>query len=230
MRYEAPLQEAVFVARRKRFFCDVLLDGEPLTAHLANTGSMRGCTAPEAPVRVRDSGNPKRKLRYSAEQIRVDGEWIVVNTARANQVVREALEAGLVEGLAPYEEVAREVAAGGSRIDFRLSGPEGVTWLEVKSVTLREGRALRFPDAVTSRGARHAEELASLVRPGVRSVLFFLVPREGGEVVQLAADLDPTYARAVRSAVAAGVEVVAYRAVVGEAELVLGERLPVDLG
>jgi sugar fermentation stimulation protein A len=228
--YEGPLREAVFVQRRKRFFCDVLLDGEPLTAHLANTGSMRGCTAPDAPVRVRDSGNPKRKLRFSAEQIRVDGEWIVVNTARANQVVGEALERGLIEELHPYEHVLREVKVGDRRLDFALKGTGGaMTWVEVKSVTLREGRGLRFPDAVSQRATHHAHTLAELARGGDRAVMLFLVPREGGDHVRLADDIDPTYADAVHAAVAAGVEVVARRAWPRLDGIELGDPLPVQL-
>lgn len=229
MIYEAPLQEAVFVGRRKRFFCDVRLDGEPLTAHLANTGSMRGCTAPDAPVRIRDSGDPKRKLRFSAEQIRVDGDWIVVNTARANPVVRAALEAGRIDGLPPYDIVEREVRLGSHRIDFRLVGAATPTWLEVKSVTLREGDALRFPDAVSSRAAGHAAALAERARAGEGAVLFFLVPREGGDWVELAEDLDPSYARAVRAAVADGVQVMAWRALPTLEGIELGSRLDVRL-
>jgi len=228
--YEAPLERATFVGRRKRFFCDVLRDGEPLTAHLANTGSMRGCTAPRAPVRIRDSHDPKRKLRYSAEQIRVDGDWIVVNTARANQVVAAALAADALPEVGPFAEVAREVPLGSSRVDFQLRGPGGVTWVEVKSVTLRQGRWLRFPDAVSTRATRHAHELADRVEAGERAVLLFLVPREGGERVTVADDIDPTYARAVREAAKAGVAVVARRAWPRATGIELGASLPVELG
>ena len=226
--YEAPLQTGRFVARRKRFFCDLLLDDAPLTAHLANTGSMRGCTAPDAPVRVRDSGDPKRKLRFSAEQIQVDGDWIVVNTARANQVVARALAAGALPELGPYDTVEREVRLGASRVDFRLRGPGRVVWVEVKSVTLREGEWLRFPDAVSARAAKHARELAERVGEGEEAVLFFLVPREGGRRVTVARDLDPAYAEVLGQAVAAGVQVVARRALPRIDGIELGEPLPVE--
>jgi len=227
--YEGPLLEARFVARRKRFFCDVMHEGAPLTAHLANTGSMRGCTAPDASVRIRDSGDPKRKLRFSAEQIRVDGDWIVVNTARANQVVAAGLAAGAFPELPPYDTVAREVRLGGSRVDFQLRSADTTVWLEVKSVTLRQGRWLRFPDAVSARAAKHARELADQVAPGVRSVLLFLVPREGGEVVGVADAVDPTYAAVLRDAAARGVEVLARRAWPRPDGIALGEALPVHL-
>ncbi len=228
MRYDGPLIDARFVARRKRFLCDVVTrDGEALTAHVANTGAMTGCTAPDAPVRLRDSRDPKRKLRYSVEQIEVDGHWIVVNTARANQVVDEALRGTLGErfGTGP---VYREVRHGDRRIDFGVGEPMH-TLLEVKSVTMLQGDRLVFPDAVTERGRKHVEALAGLAAEGRRGVLLFLAPREGGVEVGLAEHVDPRYARAVRDAVAAGVRVEAWRARPTAEGILWGERLPVVL-
>lgn len=230
--YEAPLVEVVILDRRKRFLADVRWpDGTLATAHLANTGSMAGCWHPGALARVRDSGDPKRRLRYSVEQIQVEGEWIVVNTARANQVVAAGLAARAFDGLGwPGNGVRREVRLGESRVDFaRVDGDLVRTWIEVKSVTLREGEWLRFPDAVSVRARRHVEALAKAVRAGAHAVLLFLVPREGGARVGLAAGIDPAYARAVREAVAEGVEVVAWRAWPSADGLCLGDRLPVAL-
>ncbi len=218
--------DARFVARRKRFLCDVVtVDGEELTAHLANTGSMTGCTAPDAPVRLRDSRDPKRRLRFSVEQIQVGGEWIVVNTARANQVVHEGLTSGALAGRFGDGEVRREVRHGDARIDFAV----GDTLLEVKSVTLREGGRLAFPDAVTARGRKHVEALAAEAEAGRGAVLFFLVPREGGDRVGLAHDVDPAYAEAVLRAVDRGVVVEAWRAWPRSDGIDLGERLPLEL-
>ena len=229
MRYDGPLVDARFVGRRKRFLCDVVTAaGEPLVAHLANTGSMRGCMAPDAPVRLRDSRDPRRKLRYSVEQICVDGCWIVVNTARANQVVAEALRDGVLRGRFGEGPVRREVPHGASRVDFGLGDPLH-TLLEVKSVTLLSGPRLSFPDAVTARGKKHVDALGAEAAAGRNAVLLMLVPREGGERVGLARDIDPAYAQAVDRALAAGLRLEAWRAWPSSAGIEMGERLPFDL-
>jgi sugar fermentation stimulation protein A len=228
MRIPGPLSTGVFLRRYKRFFADVRLDtGEEVTAHCANTGSMRACTAPLAPVRLSLSDNPRRKLPYSLEQIQVDGRWIVVNTARPNAVVHEALAAGTVPELAGYGSVRREVRLGESRIDFLLEGGAGRAWVEVKSVTLCEGERLSFPDAVTTRGTRHLEALMGALAPQTRAVLFLLVGTEGGTWFEPADDIDPAWGGAVRRARAAGVEVIARRCTIEPQNLTVGE--PVEM-
>lgn len=229
MNYDAPLVEAVFLRRYKRFFVDVALDGQVVTAHCANTGSMRSCTAPEAPVRLSYSDNPKRKLAWSVEQIRVDGRWIVVNTARPNHVVAEGIAAGRVPELAGYPRLERERPLGNSRVDLRLSGAQGCAWVEVKNVTLVEDDIAWFPDAVTARGTKHLRELADAVAPGVRAVLFLHVGHEGGREVRPAVDVDPVWAGALVEAVHRGVEVVARRCRMSATGLELGEAVPVTI-
>ncbi len=226
MDYPQTLVEGRFVRRWKRFFCEVALDGELVTAHLANTGRMTGCVAPDAPVRLSRSDNPKRKLAWSVEQIRVGGHWICVNSARPNRVVEEGIRAGAVAELAGFEGVKREQRLGESRVDLVLEGP-GRTWVEVKNATLLVGDTLRFPDAVSERATRHVQELEAVARRGERAVLFFHVGHEGGSRVGLAENIDPTYAAAVRSAVRAGVEVLAYRAAMTDRTIRLAERIDV---
>ncbi len=229
MDYPHPLVEGVFLRRYKRFFADVEIDGEPITAHIANTGSMRACTAPRAPVRLSKSDNPKRKLAWSVEQIQVGGHWIVVNTARPNAVVAEGIAAGKVVELAGYPSLKREQRLGASRVDILLEDGDRRAWVEVKSATLLEGRALRFPDAVTTRGTRHLRELGEVVGPRTRAVLFFHVGHEGGEWVEPAEDIDPEYARTLREVVGRGVEVIAYRTQIGMERIVLGGAVPLRL-
>lgn len=229
MTYDAPLVEGVFLRRYKRFFVDVELDGRVVTAHCANTGSMRACTAPRAPVRLSHHADPRRKLAWSLEQIRVDGRWIVVNTARPNHVVAEALGAGRVPELLGYDRVLRERPLGASRVDLQLTGGRGVAWVEVKNVTLVEDDVAWFPDAVTARGTKHLRELAGVVGPGVRAVLFLHVGHEGGREVRPAVHIDPVWAEALVDATAAGVEVVARRCRMSARGLELAEPVRVTI-
>ena len=226
MRYPRPLVQGSFLRRYKRFLCDVRLpDGTEITAHLANTGSMRNCTAPDAPVRLLDSQNPKRKLPFSVEQIQVGGHWICVNTARPNAVVGEALEARRIPELAAYRTVRREVVHGDSRVDFLLEGP-GRCWVEVKNATLLRDDGIGFPDARTTRGTKHLDALAASVRSGDRAVLLLHVGHEGGTVVGPARDIDPVWSAALDRALDAGVEVLAWRAAMDTEHIALAEPVP----
>ncbi len=226
--------QARLLRRYKRFFADVeTREGEKLTVHCPNPGSMRGLLVPGAPVRLSTSDDPRRKLRHGLEMIRIGRTWVGVNTMRANQLAARALEAGAIEGLEGYATVRREVAAGeGTRLDFLLS--EGrcdprPAWVEVKSATLADPPLARFPDSVTERGRRHAEELARLANRKTRAVLLFLVQRADCDRVAPADDIDPAYGKALRRAAKRGVEVRAVSVKVGARGLLLQGALPVDL-
>lgn len=228
MDFPSPLLPAVLLRRYKRFLADVRFDtGIETTVHCANPGSMLGCSSPGARVLVSDSGNPKRKLRHTLELIDGGGGWIGVNPGLANAIAEEGVRAGVIPELAGYPEVRREAAWGAdTRFDFRLSGPTGECWLEVKSVTLAGADGCSaFPDAVSARGAKHIRELLAAKAAGHRAALLFVVQRADGlRGFRAAAEIDPVYAAALRQAHAAGLEVYAHLAEVGPQRIVLTPR------
>ena len=219
--------------RYKRFFADIETEsGEKLTVHCPDPGSMRGCAEPGSAVRCSTSDNPRRKLRHTLEMIRVGRAWVGVNPRRANDVAARAIEAGAVRELLGYAECRREVKLGRSRLDFRLAGharDPRPAWVEVKSVSLAEGRSGLFPDSVTERGRRHVETLETLVRRGERAVLLYVVQRADCERVAPADAIDPAYGAALRQAAASGVELMAVRARVMAGQIRLEKLLPVLL-
>ncbi|WOX06517.1 DNA/RNA nuclease SfsA [Microbulbifer pacificus] len=230
MKFDPVLGEGLLLSRYKRFLADIQLpSGEIITIHCPNTGSMKNCWAENTPCWFSDSGNPKRKYRHTLEITTTpEGALAGVNTSRANALVEEAVRDGVIRELQGYDSLRREVKYGeeNSRIDLLLSGEDGDCYVEVKNVTLAEGARGMFPDAVSARGAKHLRELQKLAESGVRAVLFYCVQHTGIETVEAAAEIDPTYAAALARAVDAGVEVIAYRAVLSAAEIRLGERLP----
>ena len=190
---------------------------------------MKNCWAEETPCWYSDSGNPKRKYRHTLEITTTpEGALAGVNTGRANALVEEAIVAGVVRELQGYESLRREVKYGeeNSRIDLLLSGELGECYVEVKNVTLAEGARGLFPDAVSARGAKHLRELQKLSEAGVRAVLFYCVQHSQIASVEAAREIDPAYAAALDEAVAAGVEVIAYRAQLGGEEIRLTEAIP----
>jgi sugar fermentation stimulation protein A len=223
------------VRRYKRFLADVELpSGDVVTVHCANPGSMLGTDRPGSQVRCSTSDNPARKLPHTLEMIRVGRIWVGLHTLRANQLVALALAQGALPELTGYANVRAEVAVpAGSRLDFGLThhgGGARDAFVEVKSVTLAQGRRGRFPDAVTLRGRRHLAALQALRCAGHRAVLLFVVQRGDCTSVEPADDIDPDYGRALREAAAAGVEVMAVRARVRADGIRLEGSLPVRLG
>ena len=224
---------ATFVKRYKRFFADVLdHQGNTLTLHCPNTGSMKNCQVKGSPCWYSLSDNPKRKLPGTLEIVTTsNGRLAGINTARPNHLVREAIEANLVPELCGYEQLRTEVRYGDekSRIDILLGsddGMPGLCYVEVKNVTLDMGGGLAmFPDSVTSRGTKHLRELMAMVAKGHRAVLFFCVQLTGIERVEVAVDIDPVYAQTMAEAIAVGVEVIAWRAALGRQEICLQQSL-----
>lgn len=235
MRFSPELERGRLILRYKRFLADIETDsGEKLTIHCPNTGSMFNCMLPGGRVWFSRSNDPKRKLPGTWEISETpQGRFACVNTGRANQLVEEALRAGVITELNGFTALKREVPYGqeNSRVDFRLDYPDGPVFLEVKSVTLGfdDSAVAAFPDAVTQRGARHLRELAMLAREGVRSVLLYCVNLTGIHAVRAAEEVDPAYAAALADAVEAGVEVLAYGVQLTPEEVRIDRKLEVQL-
>ena len=230
MNLPAPLLEGVLVRRYKRFFTDIELpDGSLVTAHTPNTGSMKQCAVAGHRVLISRADDPKRKLKYTLELIRVGDFWVDTHTQRTNRVVEEALRQGWIESLSGYR-IQPEYPYGDSRIDFCLENGREKVLVEVKNVTLccRETIAC-FPDAVTVRGQKHLRELAAAREDGYRAVIFFLVQRGEAETFSPADEIDPEYGRILREVTAQGVEALAYKTLVTPEENRVGERIPVVL-
>ncbi|MGH1367919.1 MAG: DNA/RNA nuclease SfsA [Maritimibacter sp.] len=234
MEFQTPLIPATLIKRYKRFLADCRLeDGREITAHCANPGSMLGMATPGTRVWLEPNDDPKKKLNFGWRLIEhEDGHFTGVDTAIPNRMLKAALEAREIPELAMYETLRAEVKYGEkSRIDFLLTQPGFPDcYVEVKSVTLcRAPGAMEFPDSVTARGAKHMGELAQMAKSGHRAVVLFLIQRTDAQQVTVAADIDPNYDKALRAAIARGVEVLAYRAQITPKSITLGQSLPFTL-
>ncbi len=225
------LIRGVLLKRYKRFIADVRLDdGSVVSAHCANSGSMRGCAEPDRPVYLSQSTNPKRRLPYTWELIDMPGSLVCVNTFVTNILVKQAITDGLVPDLSGYERCLSEVKCGEhSRIDLVLERQDlKPCFVEVKSCTLVEAGAASFPDAVTARGLKHLKELQEQVRLGNRAVMFFLIQRMDATSFSPADHIDPVYGVELRKARRKGVEVLCYDVHVTTERMVLNLPIPTD--
>ena len=227
--FSSPLIEGKLIKRYKRFFADIeLANGDIVTAHCPNTGSMKTCGQPGDTVFVLYAPSPKRKLAYTWELTKTQSGFVGVNTARPNHVVANAIENGKIAELIGYPDIKQEVKYGvNSRIDILLSCPQkGLCYVEVKNTTLLEDDVVLFPDAVSERGLKHLQELSQMVRDGHRAVMFYLVNRAEGTHFTPATKIDPAYSKGLSEALKAGVEVLAYRANHTLEGTSIGDQLP----
>ncbi|QKE40260.1 MAG: DNA/RNA nuclease SfsA [Ferrovum myxofaciens] len=233
MNYAESLSEGRLLRRYQRFLADIELgDGEVITAHVPNTGSMLGCLELGQGARLSRARDTTRRCPYTLEQIQVGKVWVGVNTHRANALVGEALKRGAIEEVSGYASHRPEVSYGQqrSRIDWLLEDQNSpVCYLEVKSVTtsLEPGIGL-FPDAISQRALKHLGELRDcVVQEGARSVLLFCVQRADVHVVHPADAIDPAYGRLLREVMREGVEVLAYGVEPTRTGLLWGPRIGV---
>lgn len=214
MQFNSPLLPGRLIKRYKRFLADIELDGgETITAHCPNPGSMMGLKAPGSRCWVSVSDHPKRKLKHTLEVLEADGTLVAMNTMSPNKIAEAAIENGEIEPLTGYDAIRREVKYGtNSRIDLLLtSATRPDCYVEVKNCHLMRTPGLaEFPDSVTTRGAKHLFELSERVRAGDRAVQLFIVQRGDCTRLSPADDLDPAYAKALREAAQARVEILAF--------------------
>jgi sugar fermentation stimulation protein A len=231
MKYAQPLIPATLLRRYKRFLADMRMeDGSHITVHCANPGSMLSLAVAGRRCWLSHHAGSARKLEYSWELEEAPTGCIGINTARANTVVGEALAGGAIPELAGWPVVRREVVDGAdSRLDFHLSGSAGpACWLEVKSVTMsREAGLAEWPDAKSSRGARHLEALARLANAGAKATLLFLAQRPDCTAFRIAGDIDPTYAAAVAAVDRTKVQILAYDCTVSPTGIELRKPLTI---
>ncbi|GAB4013288.1 MAG: DNA/RNA nuclease SfsA [Bdellovibrio sp.] len=229
MKFDQKLILGKIKKRYKRFLADITLEnGEAVTAHIANTGSMKTCWEPGWKVAVSYHDDPKRKLKYSLELTHNGKTWIGVNTSLPNKLAYQSILEGKIPELYGYSEIKPEATIGKSRIDLLLEAnnlPD--CYVEIKNVTmLANSNEAIFPDAVSERGLKHLHELAGIKRNGMRAVMLYIIQREDVEVFRPAFEIDEEYARALKEVESLGVEILAYRCQVSPEGVEIEKRLP----
>lgn len=230
MIFEQKLIHGRLVKRYKRFLADVLLDdGTIVVAHCTNSGSMKSCLEEGAEVYLTPVDEPKRKTRFTWEMIKINGDWVGINTGNPNKLAFDAVRNGLIPGLGNYTTVRREVKFGDSRFDIYAENEFGKCFIEVKNVTLKVGKNALFPDAITTRGRKHLKTLVEVKQVGMRAVMLYIIQRTDVEIFGPAAEIDPEYAKALNEAIAKGVEVIPLQVKVTPEKIEIVKQLPMEI-
>ncbi len=230
MKFNQPLIPGQLIRRYKRFLTEVKLhDGQIVTAHCTNSGSMKSCLEAGADVLLSKAADPNRKTQYTWEQIKIDGAWVGINTMHPNYIVWEALKNDSIPGLTGYDEILREVTVHDSRLDIVARNSNETAFIEVKNVTYKDGNYALFPDAVTSRGLKHLHNLIRIKEEGHRAVMVYIIQRSDVFKFSPAFDIDPKYACALQEAYASGVEIFPVRCLVSPQSIEVESILPFEL-
>ena len=211
MNFENELISGLFVKRYKRFFVDVIIDKKIVTAHCPNTGSMQGLLIKNNKVWLTKSNDPKRKLKYTLQIIECNGSKVGVNTHLTNKIVLDALKNNKIKNFKAIE-IKTEVKFGdNTRFDFLITDSNSKKFIEVKNVTLsRTNKLAEFPDAVTSRGAKHINELIKAKNKGYDIYLMFVIQRDDCDQFSIARDIDPKYADLLSDAIKKKLNILCY--------------------
>ena len=227
MKFNKKLLQGTLIKRYKRFFADIKYKNKTVIAHCPNSGSMLGLIDKGNKVWFSASNNPKRKLKYTLEIIEVRNKKVGINTFLSNKIVFEALNNKKITSLIKFKNIKREVKfSDNTRFDFFLSNDKEKCFLEVKNVTLlREKKIAEFPDAITSRGTKHLNELCKAKKEGYQSYILYLIQRDDCEYFKIAEDIDKKYKDAFNKAVKSGVKILCYDCKLSNEEIKLNNQI-----
>ena len=231
MDFENKLISGLFIKRYKRFFVDIKINNQIITAHCPNTGSMYGLLKRGNKVWVSKSNNPNRKLKYTLEIIEDQKAKVGVNTHSTNKIVHHALNNNLIKELKNSLEIKPETKFGkNTRFDFLVINKNFKAFVEVKNVTLsRDKKKAEFPDAVTSRGLKHINELINASKKGYKIFILYLIQREDCNYFSIAKDIDADYAKALVKAVKNNLNILCYDCKFSSKGIKLNKKIKINI-
>jgi len=230
MKFKETLLQGTLIKRYKRFFIDIKYKNKSITAHCPNSGSMLGLLEKGNQVYFSKSDNPKRKLKYTAEIIKVKKKLVGINTHLTNKIVLESLKSEKINKLKMFNNIKTEVKfTDHTRFDFLISNNKKKCFLEVKNVTLSRQRGIvEFPDSITSRGTKHLNELVNAKKKGFESYILYLVQREDCKSFKIAQDIDEEYKMAFDNALKNKVNILCYDCKLSNKEIKINKQIIYD--
>ena len=227
MEFKEGLLQGTLIKRYKRFFVDINYKNKIITAHCPNPGSMMGLLNKGNNIWFSQSNNPKRKLKYTLEIIKVVKNLVGINTLLTNKIVLEALNLKKIKSLTKYDNIKAESKfSTNTRFDFLISNSKEKCFLEAKNVTLvRDKKIAEFPDSITLRGTKHLIELINAKKKGFESYVLYLIQREDCKAFKVAEDIDKDYKNAFDKAIKAGIKILCYDCKISHKEVKINNQI-----
>ena len=215
-----------FLARPNRFIAHIEIDGSVQVCHVKNTGRCKELLVPGCTVWCQEWDKPERKTKFDLIAVQKGQRLINMDSQAPNAAAKEWLNQG---GLGAIQELRSEVFQGDSRFDFAFRKDGVQCFLEVKGVTLENSGVCAFPDAPTERGVKHLEGLAKLSEAGFGAYVLFVIQMSDVSYLHPNEVTDPAFAKALRQAAAAGVQVLAVDCAVTPDTMVIKSPVEVRL-
>ena len=226
MKFTSSLIKGKLIKRYKRFFVDVEVNNKLITSHCPNTGSMLGLLDKGNDVWLSEVDDPKRKLKFTLEMIKVNKKIIGINTHRANRIVEHGLNNKLIKEFLSIKKLKPEFKySDDTRFDFLCDDKI----IEVKNVTLNRSKDIaEFPDAVTSRGTKHLKKLIDSIKQGYKPYVLFLVQIQNISKFRIAKDIDSEYYNNFIEANKKGLKFIAYRCKLNSKEIIIDKKIKIE--
>ena len=231
MNFKNKLISGLLIKRYKRFFVDIEIKNQIVTAHCPNTGSMSGLLKRGNKVWISKSDNPNRKLKYTLEIIKSGKSKVGVNTQSSNKIVLHALKSNLIDEFKDVLEIKSEIKFGeNTRFDFLVFKKKDKAFIEVKNVTLsRNNKIAEFPDAITTRGLKHINELIKASKKNYEIYILYLIQREDCKTFSIAKDIDKDYADALNKAAKSKLNILCYDCKFSSKEIKLNNKIKINI-
>ena len=231
--------EGTFIESPNRFLAIVEIEENGTKkqekVHVHDPGRLEDVLYPGNRLLLRKAGNPNRKTGWDLIAGRIGEDWVLTNSAIHRQISEWVLEKGIIEEFRNVDRIIPEQKFGDSRLDFLLEESGGhdeyegdvkQTWIEVKGCTLAESGQALFPDAPTTRGRRHLDELIRAVDEGHGAALIVIVLRSEARCFGPNAKIDPDFAETFHRAVQKSVMVFPLRFSFKDNVLYYNSRIP----
>ena len=230
MKFKERLLQGTLIKRYKRFLVDIKYRNKTISSHCPNSGSMMGLLNTGNKVWFSQTDDPNRKLKYTLQIIEVDKKMVGINTLISNKIVHEALHEKKIADLVKFNDIKREVKfSNNTRFDFLLSNNKNKCFLEIKNVTLERKKGIaEFPDAITSRGTKHLNELINAKKKGYKCYILYLIQREDCNSFKIAKDIDEKYKIAFDRALKNDVKILCYDCKLSDEEIILNKKVKYD--
>ncbi|MCP5108209.1 MAG: DNA/RNA nuclease SfsA [bacterium] len=188
-------ENASFIERDNRFVTTLKKDGQLIKAYVANPGRMEEFLVKDHPFYITSGNNGKYFYRIVATSYR--DSYVLLDTIKINHIAELMLQNDLIDEFKGEKRVRREVAVNRSKFDFKIEreGKKPVL-LEIKSCSLCHKGVGMFPDAPTTRGKRHLEDLDQLALQGYDTYTLYLTTNRHTRVFIPNGHTDPDYCTA----------------------------------
>ena len=94
---------------------------------------------------------------------------------------------------------------------------------------LEKEKIAEFPDAITARGLKHINELINAGKKNYKIFILYLIQRDDCELFQIAKDIDPNYAAALKKGVKNNLKILCYDCKFYSKGIKLNKKLKLEL-